>query len=115
MDATGRTAETDNGYRNLEILLDNVLQEIDACSGYAFEAQAEGDHRLAGVFEEAQSMHAGIAERIKAMLDAEDAGSRPAGVRTSPIPLQGDPADLSSGQDVAEPEPGHASFVRKTV
>lgn len=66
--------------------------------------RAARDRRLAAFFKDVKEMHADVAGWIQAMLDNGDAGSRSSGVRSIPTPLQGDPADLSSGQDVAEKE-----------
>jgi hypothetical protein len=104
MDATRQTTETNEGHRNLENALEDVLREKEAFAGYAHEARAAKDLRLAAFFEEVKAMYVDVATRIQAMLDEGDAGSRLSSVRSSPTPLQGDPADLSSGQDVAEKE-----------
>ena len=94
-----RSTEPDYEERNLVSVLRNALREADACAGYAQEAA--GNDRLAGFFREAQKTNAEIAERAREMLDAAGDGQRSAGIRSDVAPAEGDPADLSPGQDVA--------------
>lgn len=94
-----RSTEPGYGDRNLVSVLRNALREAGACAGYAQEAA--DDERLARFFREARKSNAEIAERAREMLDAAGDGQRSAGIRSDVAPAEGDPADLSPGQDVA--------------
>lgn len=85
--------------RNLKRVLHNASREADMCAGYALDAEATGNERLAGFFREVQGTHARIARRAKGVLVVPDDEHHPAGVRSSSIPAEGDPGDVSPGQD----------------
>lgn len=77
MDTSEQVTGNQDEYRNLVRVLHNALQETDTCAGYALEAEASGNNRLADFFREVQKMHASIAERAEEMLGArcDEAGS----------------------------------------
>jgi len=72
MEAGEQVTRIKDEYRNLVRVLNNALQEADSCAGYAIEAEAAGDSRLADFFREVQKMHASIVERTEEMLGARD-------------------------------------------
>jgi hypothetical protein len=63
MEAGEQVTKIKDEYRNLVRVLNNALQEADTCAGYAIEAEATGDSRLADFFRVVQKMHASIVER----------------------------------------------------
>lgn len=97
MDA-GEHVGTGEDERNLTRVLHNALQEADACAGHASDAEAAGNGRLAGFFRDVQKTYASVAERAEEMLDGER--RLPAGVRPGRVPAEGDPGDVSLGQEV---------------
>jgi hypothetical protein len=95
-----QVTETSSGYRNLVSVLDDALQGAEKCAGYALHAEAVGDERLGSFFRDVQRVHARVAERAQRMLGDGDHEPRPASVRPNAIPAEGDPGDVSSGQDI---------------
>ena len=95
-----QVVETRTEYRNLVSVLDDALQGGEKCAGYALDAEAVGDERLGGFFRDVQRMHARVAERAQRMLGDGDHEPRPDSVRPNAIPAEGDPGDVSSGQDI---------------
>ena len=69
MDTGEQSTETSDEYRNLLSVLRNASQEADACSGYIFDAEAAGEHKLAGFFREVQRMQTTIAARTGQMIE----------------------------------------------
>lgn len=51
-----------NVEQNLARLLHNALREAGTRAGYALDAEAAGDKRLAGFFREAQKTYTNVAE-----------------------------------------------------
>jgi hypothetical protein len=103
MNADERTMGNKEEHRNLVMVLHSALQEADACAGYALEAEANGNNRLAVFFREVQMTHARVAERAEGMLGDGDDGARSADARPKASLAQGDPGDVSPGQDVVSP------------
>ncbi len=95
-----QVVETRTEYRNLVSVLDDALQGAEKCAGYAVEAEAAGNERLGGFFRDVQRTHARVAERAEGMLGVRGDEPQPAGVRLNAIPAEGDPGDVSSGQDI---------------
>jgi|SRR5215216_3749394 len=100
MDANERTTGPTNEHRNLMRVLHNALQEADTCAGYALDAEAAGNENLASFFREVQRTHAKIAEQAEGMLAVRYDEPRPVDIRSNAIPAEGDPGDVSSGQDI---------------
>ena len=98
MDA-GEHMVTGEDERNLARVLRNALREADACAGHASDAEATGNEGLAGFFRDVQKTYASVAERAEEILDGE--GRPPAGVRPGRIPAEGDPGDVTLGQEVS--------------
>ena len=98
MDA-GEQVATGEDQRNLARVLRSALQEADACAGHASDAEAAGNEGLAGFFRDVQKTYASVAERTEEMLDCE--GRPPAGVHPGRIPTEGDPGDVTLGQEVS--------------
>jgi hypothetical protein len=103
MNADERTTKNKDEHRNLVRVLHNALQESDRCAGYALEAEAAGNDRFAVFFREVQMTHVNVAEWAERILDVREDGARSADVRLNANPAQGDPGDVSPGQDVASP------------
>ena len=78
--------------RNLARLIDNALREAEACGGYALEAEASGNERLAGFFRDMQETYSSIAGRAEKTLGD---GRLPAGVRPNSVADEEDPGDVS--------------------
>ncbi len=72
MDAHERGTRIEDERHGLERVLDNALREVEACAGYALDAEAVGDERLAGFFREVQVAHERIVERAESMLSGGD-------------------------------------------
>jgi hypothetical protein len=87
------TGTRDEHY-NLISVLYHALQGADACSGYALDAEAAGDERLAAFFREAGVMHTQLADRAKGLLGITDSG-------VAPEPPPGDIAGGISPGDIA--------------
>ena len=81
--------------RNLAMVLNNALQEADACGGYALEAEAAGNERLADFFRDVQEKYASIAGRAEKMLGDGGEGRLPASVRPDGVASEEDPGDIS--------------------
>jgi hypothetical protein len=101
MNAHEQGTRIEDERHGLERVLDNTLREAEACAGYALDAEAVGDERLAGFFREVQAAHERIAERAEDMLS--DGGDRLplVGVPSSKAPAEGDPGDVAAGQEDA--------------
>jgi hypothetical protein len=89
--------------RNVAEVLHNAQQEADACDGYASGEKEAGNDWLAGFFEDVRERHIEVARRAEEMLGRLD-GRCSGGVRSSSIrpgggPSEGDPGDVSPGQD----------------
>jgi hypothetical protein len=82
-------------------VLDNALREAEACAGYALDAEAVGDERLAGFFREVQAAHERIPERAENMLSGGDDRLPLVGVPSSKVPAEGEPGDVAPGQEDA--------------
>ncbi|HKZ27726.1 MAG TPA: hypothetical protein VJ086_07525 [Rubrobacteraceae bacterium] len=76
MNAHERGTRIEDERHGLERVLDNALREAEACAGYALDAEAVGDERLAGFFREVQAAHERIAERGEDMLSGGGTGCR---------------------------------------
>jgi hypothetical protein len=70
-------------------------------AGYALDAGTPGDYRLAGFFREVRTAHEKIAERAEGMLGSGDDRLSLVGIPSSRTLAEGDPGDVSSGQEVA--------------
>jgi hypothetical protein len=90
----------------LEVLgwrLHNALKEADACAVYALEAEAAGNEQLVDFFRDVQRTYASVAGRAEEILDGGGEDRTPTGVRPGTAPAEGDPGDVTPGQDVAAP------------
>ena len=67
-DYSERATGTRDEHYNLVSVLYHALQSADTCDHYAMDAEAAGDERLAGFFQETQSIQTQVAERAKEML-----------------------------------------------
>jgi hypothetical protein len=101
MDAHERGTRIENERHGLERVLDNALREAEACAGYALDAEAVGDERLAGFFREVQAAHERIAERAEDMLGGGGDRLPLVGIQSSKVPVEGDPGDVAPGQEDA--------------
>ena len=81
--------------RNLSMVLNNALREADACGGYALEAEAAGNERLADFFRDVQETYASVAAQAEKMLGEGGEGRLPAGVRPDSVAAEEDPGDVS--------------------
>ncbi|MCA1716820.1 MAG: hypothetical protein LC781_08170 [Actinobacteria bacterium] len=81
--------------RNLARMLNNALREADACGGYALDAEAAGNERLAGFFRNVQETYTSVAGRAEEMLGDGGEGRPPAGVRQDGAAAGEDPGDVS--------------------
>ena len=86
-------ADVGGDERNLARVLNNALREADACGGYALDAEAAGNERLAGFFRDVQETYTSVAERAEEILG--DEGQLPAGVRPDSVAAGEDPGDVS--------------------
>ena len=77
------------------------LQEDEMETGEPTEVR--DDEQLAGFFRDVQRTYASVARRTEEMLDSEGEGRTPTGVRPGGVPAEGDPGDVSPGQDVTTP------------
>ena len=102
MEARKPTGVKDDEH-NLARLLHNALKEADACAGYAFEAETVGNKQLASFFRDVQRTYTSVAGRAEEMLDAGSEGRIPTGVRPGGVHAEGDPGDVSPGQDGETP------------
>ena len=78
--------------RNLARVLNNALREADACGGYALEAEAAGNERLARFFRDLQEKYTSVAGQAERMLGD---GRLPAGGRPDGMAAEEDPGDVS--------------------
>jgi hypothetical protein len=101
MDAHERGTRIENERLGLERVLDNALREAEACAGYALDAEAVGDERLAGFFREVQAAHERIAERAEDMLSGGGERLPLVSIQSSKVPAEGDPGDVAPGQEDA--------------
>ena len=85
--------------RNVEKVLRNALREADACAGYALNAEEAGNEQLADFFREVQETHATVAGRAEEMLGGRGGEERAGVVGRGSVPAEGDPGDVSPGQD----------------
>ncbi len=89
--------------RNVTKVLHSAQREADACAGYASGAKEAGNDWLAGFFEDVRETHIKVARRAEEMLgrlDRRHSGSvRPGDIRSGGGPYEGDPGDVSPGQD----------------
>jgi hypothetical protein len=105
VDSGEQITGTRDEHYNLISVLYHALQGADTCTGYALDAEAAGDERLAAFFREAGVMQTQLADRAKGMLGITDSG-------VAPEPLPGDvaggisPRDISGGVPPAEPGGG---------
>jgi hypothetical protein len=105
MDPGEQITGTRDEHYNLISVLYYALQGADTCSGYALDAEAAGDERLATFFHEAGVMQTQLADRAKGLLGIADSG-------VTPESLPGDvaggisPADISGGVPPDEPGGG---------
>lgn len=96
MDPSEQTTGTRDEHYDLISVLYHALQGADTCSGYALDAEAAGDERLAAFFREAGVMQTQLADRAKGLLGIPDSG-------VAPAPPPGDiaggisPGDISGG------------------
>lgn len=80
---------------NLARVLNNALREADACGGYAIEAEAAGNERLAGFFRDVQETYTSVARRAEKLLGDGSEGRLPAGVQSGGVAAGEDPGDVS--------------------
>jgi hypothetical protein len=101
MDPGEQITGTRDEHYNLISVLYHALQGADTCSGYALDAEAAGDERLAAFFREAGVTHMQLADRAKGLLGITASG-------VAPEPPPGDvaggisPGDISGGVPPAE-------------
>ncbi len=86
-------ADVGGDERNLARVLNNALREADACGGYALDAEATGNERLASFFRDVQETYTSVAERTEEILGGE--GQLPAGRRPDSVVAGEDPGDVS--------------------
>jgi hypothetical protein len=96
MSMEDRHAETRNEDHNLARLFRNTQREAEICAGYALEAEATGDKRLAGFFQEVQTMHESVIEKAEAILVKEARAS----LKVVPVRVDPAPGDVSPGRDL---------------
>jgi hypothetical protein len=101
MDAHERGTRIEDERHGLERVLGNALREVEACAGYALDAEAVGEERLAGFFREVQVAHERIVERAESMLSDGDDRLPLVGVPSSKVPAEGNPGDVAPGQEDA--------------
>jgi hypothetical protein len=101
MDAHEQDTSAEDERHGVARVLDNALRDAKACAGYAFDAEAVGDERLAGFFREVQAAHEGIAERADDMLGAGEDSLPLVGIQPGKVPAEGDPGDVAPGQEGA--------------
>lgn len=101
MNAHERGTRIEDERHGLERVLHNALREAEACAGYALDAEAVGDDRLAGFFREVQEAHERSAERAEDMLGSGDHRLPLVGMPSSKVPAEGDPGDVAAGQEDA--------------
>lgn len=101
MNAHERGKRIEDERHGLERVLDNALREAEACAGYAVDAEAAGNDRLAGFFREVCTTHERIAQRAEGMLGGGDDRLPMVGIPSGRTPVEGDPGDVSPGQDDA--------------
>jgi hypothetical protein len=101
MNAHDRGTRIEDESHGLERILDNALREAEACAGYALDAEAVGDDRLAGFFREVSTTHERIAGRAEGMLGGGDDRLPLVGIPSGRTPAEGDPGDVAPGQDDA--------------
>lgn len=99
MEAQNGISIEDEHY-GIERVRHNALRESEVCAGYALDAEAVGDEGLAGFFREVQKTHEEIAERATAMIDGGEEKLPLAGTQARRgTPAEGDPGDVSPGQE----------------
>jgi hypothetical protein len=81
--------------RNLARVLNDALREAEACGGYALEAEAAGNERLAGFFRDVQETYTSVAGQAEKLLATGGEGRLPAGVRSDGVAAEEDPGDVS--------------------
>lgn len=96
MSMEDRHAETRNEDHNLARLLRSAQREAEICAGYALEAEAEGDKRLADFFQEVQTMHESVVQKAEAIQVKEAR----ANLKVVPVRVDPDPGDVSPGRDL---------------
>ena len=101
MNAHKRGTRIEDERHGFERVLHNALRETEACAGYALDAEAVGDERLAGFFREVQEAHERIAERAEDMLGGGDYRLPLVGIPSSKVPAEGDSGDVVPGQEDA--------------
>ncbi len=74
MNAGESTTGTRDEHYDLVSVLYHALEGADTCSRYARDAEASGRADLVEFFREAQTMHAGLAERAKERLGISSFG-----------------------------------------
>lgn len=77
---------------NLARVLNNALREAEVCGGYALEAEAAGNERLAGFFRDVQETYTSVAGQAEKLLGE---GRLPAGIRPGGVVAGEDPGDVS--------------------
>jgi len=111
MDPGEQITGTRDEHYNLISVLYHALQGADTCSGYALDAEAAGDERLATFFREAGVIHTQLADRAKGLLGITDTG-------VAPEPPPGDisggisPGDISGASRPTRPAAGVRGSVR---
>jgi len=100
MDSSEQVRELKDEHHNRMRVLHNALQETDTCAGYALDAEVAGNDNLADFFREVRRTHARVAKRAEGMLGVRGDEPRLTNVRLNAIPTEGDPGDVSSGQDI---------------
>jgi hypothetical protein len=97
MEGHERGTRIEDERHGLERVLDYALREAEACAGYALDAEAIGDDRLASFFREVRTTHERIAERAEGMLGGGDDRLPLVGIPSDRTPAEGDPGDVSPG------------------
>ena len=101
MNADERGTRIEDERHGLERVFDNALREAEACAGYALDAEAVGDERLAGFFREVQAAHERIVERAESLLGGGGDRLPLVGIQSRKVPAEGDPGDVAPGQEDA--------------
>lgn len=99
MDANELTGSSNE--QNLARILHNALRQADVCAGYALKAETAGNKQLAGFFRDVQKTYASVAERAEEVLGDGEEEHPPSSVQLSSVPVEGDPGDVTRGQNDA--------------
>ena len=103
MDAGEQTEATKSERHNLTKVLQNAVQEADACDGYALDAEVGGNDQLAVFFRDIRKTYAQVVEQAEEILTSKGVGGPSARVRSRNVPAESDP------------DPGDTSLDRETA